>query len=234
MPVNPPYAGNPWDKQEGENPMWYSRFNTYLSLGPERTVKKAMETLNLNTGASRYWQQKCAEDRWVERAGMYDESVSVEIRSATEVERREMHLRHAEQATKALDMATQIIEHVVTLIGDGALRTVSLVPRTITQETERGPVKVRSEGLLPLIPALASAVKTLQQAERMARGDSESTTSVQVSGAPGGQPIQVASTMTEEQQNDLLARLDALAATKFGVEAEVTPDVTDSDPAHMG
>lgn len=216
MPVNPPYAGNPWDKQEGENPLWYSRFNTYLSLGPGRTLKKAMEALNCNTNADRYWQQMSSENRWVDRCGLYDEAQSIEMRSATEDQRMEMHLRHAEQATKALDMAAKVIDHIVELVEGGGLRTVSLVPRTITQDTDRGPVKVRSEGLLPMIPALASAMKTLQQSERMARGDVESNTSVTIAGTPGGAPISVASTLTEEQQESLLSKLDALVATRFG------------------
>jgi len=183
-----------------------------------------MDALNIQESGKRYWEVMCSENRWVERAADYDQAQNMELRSMTEDMRREMYLRHAEQATKALGMANKIVEHVMTLIDDNGLRTVSLVPRTITQETERGPVKVRSEGLLPLLPSLASAIKTLQQAERTARGDSESTTNVQVSGTPGGAPISVASTMTEEQQEQLFSRMDALVVQRFGNQEATPPD----------
>lgn len=101
---------DPWDKQPGESDMMYSRFRTFLELGPDRNLKQAAEmltTLGSKKVSYRVLQQYSYEKRWVERAGAYDRDQDRLERARLMKQRREMMARHRKLASGLMAKAVE-------------------------------------------------------------------------------------------------------------------------------
>lgn len=71
----------PWERQEGEDTMWYDRFLVFLRMGPARTKLGAVHLVETaekggNKRSSRTpgsWDEAAKEWRWRERADAWDD-----------------------------------------------------------------------------------------------------------------------------------------------------------------
>jgi hypothetical protein len=70
----PPFES--WEQLPGETGRAYSAFCAYRDLGPERNIRKAVETAEQDKGQQdkryRVWRNWCSQFRWRERAADYD------------------------------------------------------------------------------------------------------------------------------------------------------------------
>ena len=73
-----------WERLRGENSLWFSRFLTYLKLGPQRSVQKARRASG--NGTANLWDVKSRDWRWLERATAWDnEQARVELAKRQEI-----------------------------------------------------------------------------------------------------------------------------------------------------
>lgn len=108
--VNRDPEGKPWDLMQGESSSWFSRFDIYRSIGPNRSMAKAYEVYQRreaeraerpfvptpsklvggtpgqgsHRSAPTNWWQASRRWRWAERAAAWD-AASVEVARAAEV-----------------------------------------------------------------------------------------------------------------------------------------------------
>lgn len=86
----------PWDRQPGEPPFWFHRFERYRLLGPDRSLLAAYNDWRIEkgrekaTGCPGSWSR--ARDRWtwVQRAQVWDEHVASEVAARVEAQRIEI------------------------------------------------------------------------------------------------------------------------------------------------
>lgn len=110
--------GFPWKRQRDEPMRHYRRFQQYLKLGPERSVRKAAEVTKLlpkaRLPAWQYWKQIAATWHWSDRAKAFDiwqdeirqaeqDRLAAEaaIRQAEENEEQRQHRVNAARAVNA-------------------------------------------------------------------------------------------------------------------------------------
>lgn len=226
--VQIPYIGRPYDKQPGESEKWFSRFQAYLVLGPDRSLAHACRAVGANIASLRNWEEASSKGRWVERVTIYDNELMAQHRTEMEGDRLDMLKRHAEQARHSSELCIKVIQRAVELCDDptGGLRTLGLTPRTITRTNEEtGEVlRVRSEGLLPLLTGLTSALQKMQEAERRALGD-EPKVVMELSG-PNGGPIRTDQGLTDDSVDAILQRMESVVAARFGDEFSKPEDTT--------
>jgi hypothetical protein len=215
------FTGCAYHQQPYEPELWFQRFQAFLLLGPERTVQKAADAMGFDANKSRGWYAASKEYRWKERAAVYDREFLARVQDDIEAERASMLKRHAMQAQTGTELAMKVIQRAVDLCDAGGLDTLSLTPRQFTTVQQDGTmVRVRSEGVLPLLSSLVRALGEMQKAERVARGEPETTSSVQVSG-PGGVPLQGG--IAPDDAALIFQKLDAMAKARYGEHA-TTPE----------
>jgi hypothetical protein len=65
-----------WERLTGEAPLAFSAFCTFRDVGPERNIRKAVETVETNIAAQtkkyNVWRNWSTQFRWCERAADYD------------------------------------------------------------------------------------------------------------------------------------------------------------------
>jgi hypothetical protein len=217
MAVELPYTGIPYERQPGETELWYQRFTIYMGMGVERSVMKALRGAGANEVSIRQWEEKCAENRWVERAKAYDNAFSSKLITDLEKKRTDMAIRHMEQSLKAQKVIMRVIDRMSELVDDkkGGLDRMALVPTTANVTREDGTTaRVRMEGLLPLMGTMVKSLREMQGAEAQTMGEPESVTQLQVTG-PGGGPLTVAN-VSEEQSAEVFRRLQGVVRARFG------------------
>ncbi len=64
--------GRPWAKQPNETVKAYDAFVTYLELGKDRSIVKALKASGKPAGSLRWWEEWSSTNRWVKRADEYD------------------------------------------------------------------------------------------------------------------------------------------------------------------
>ena len=106
---------NAWDKQPNEPELWYSRFDTYRSLGSTRTLESAFNAAKRSErfsaarpGAA--WHDAARRYQWRERAESWDEAERVKLRSAEQTRRFDAREQRIGVTRKLLDAALRVIE----------------------------------------------------------------------------------------------------------------------------
>ena len=87
-----------WERLKGETPAAYAAFCAFRDLGPERNIRRAVESAGKNNavraGKYRVWRNLSSRFRWRERAADYDRHIEhlkqTELRKTIEA-RGEMH-----------------------------------------------------------------------------------------------------------------------------------------------
>ena len=131
---------HPWDRREGEPPLWYNRFDShFLPQGPERTLEEAWRRWKQTDAPgskgkrpSAQWYARAKEFDWYARAQAWDDENRRKRIAEEEAARADMLRRHARQAQA--------------LQGVGALR-LSLFDRDRLQELRRNDPKKYVEEL---------------------------------------------------------------------------------------
>ena len=96
--MTPAPARRAWDRRPGETGRSWATFNTYLRLGPARTLAQAAATQGNRHDTVRRWS---AEHDWTLRAAAYDEHMQAVYTEAAEDEAKAMAGRHVRIATLA-------------------------------------------------------------------------------------------------------------------------------------
>lgn len=150
----------PWEQQVGEPDRWFSRFQTYLDLGPIRSVVQVYRAEKGRDGhaqACGRWKLSATRWRWTERARAYDAHQRQERQRANLAaldEAREGHLRIARQivakalefystldpATLTPDQGLRLLEAGVSLerkcLEEPAVAELQRIVDNLTQQTE--------------------------------------------------------------------------------------------------
>ena len=110
-----------WDIQPGEPALWYSRFHSYLLLGPERSLEDAYRKFReAQAGvepASRRppcrvpgsWSEVSRKWRWAERARDWDADERARLRRAHYAKLKAMNERHQEAAKAVFSRSIKAI-----------------------------------------------------------------------------------------------------------------------------
>ncbi len=81
---------NSWDRQKGENLMWFSRFETYRMIGPERTLLGTINEMMVKKGEKRRnsipnsWSLNFEKFDWKQRAEAWDDQERQKTRKENE------------------------------------------------------------------------------------------------------------------------------------------------------
>jgi hypothetical protein len=108
-----------WDRQPGESSKSYAAFSTYLDLGPNRSIVKAIKSSGRSPGNLRQWELWSSQYQWVNRAAAYDDQSERTRLARMETERREMNDRQAKIGLMGQNVALRAIEKLLTHIESG-------------------------------------------------------------------------------------------------------------------
>lgn len=107
------FKDRPWSIQPGEPPHQFAAFITYLELGRDRSIVKALDKSGEHPGKIRQWERWSRANQWVSRAQAYDSDHLME-RIAGRKEAQE------EARQDAVDAARRAMGHVIEIM-DGKL-----------------------------------------------------------------------------------------------------------------
>ena len=141
----------PWERQPGESSKAFQAFQTYLDLGPTRTLTEAARKLHKNRTTLGQWS---ARWRWQDRLSAYESELARKAFEAEAESRREMAQRHARIDALA---GSKIVQR---LVGDEAAGIKPIDVNTMTWADIR------------------ALLETTQKLERLARGESTETVDV--------------------------------------------------------
>ncbi len=109
---------DPWDRQEGESELMYSRFRTYLELGRTRTLTSAAGILTATGDSSKltgaYIRSLSMSYLWTQRTGAYDREQDRLERERLIEQRRDMIRRHLKTANDLTAKAREALTKVKT------------------------------------------------------------------------------------------------------------------------
>jgi hypothetical protein len=130
-----------WERQEGENDLWYFRFRRYLAMGTTRSVMGAFNAERVEQGKAKEprpsgaWTKAAERFAWRERAAAYDAHQIAQSEAAREEERRreeqEWDRRERALCERAFNVAERMIEKA-----EGML-AFPLIERTIEEKKEK-------------------------------------------------------------------------------------------------
>ena len=107
----------PWARLSDEPAAWFVRFNTYLLLGPGRSLNAAATAyrekergLPGRIKANESWCKAAVRWRWVERSAAHDEHIARLEQAEYAQRRRELRKRLCEVGEKMIAKGTAIIE----------------------------------------------------------------------------------------------------------------------------
>ncbi len=101
----PTQISNPWDRQPGEPAVWYSRFENYRLLGPERSMLQGYNAWRARKGRTKSarvpgnWDKMASLWYWVKRADAWDDQERGRLRARRDVEVDRL-FQHIEMATR--------------------------------------------------------------------------------------------------------------------------------------
>jgi transketolase len=134
-----------WERLPGESALAYAAFRAFRDYGPERNVRKAVETAEKDKSQQdrkyRTWRNWCSQFRWRERAADYDRYMEklkqAELRKTIEAQgeqHRAVTRKMLEKVEKKLDLmdpadltqntVTEWVETAIRADRDGAGLTV--------------------------------------------------------------------------------------------------------------
>lgn len=107
----------PWDQQPGENNLWFRRFQSYLRLGPRRSMLSAytrdLEQRGINAKGKKHipssWRDSARRWRWLERAQAWDAQVAEQESAEWDSKRRQLRDQEWEAAQSLIDKARQML-----------------------------------------------------------------------------------------------------------------------------
>lgn len=105
-----------WDRQSGETSLWFERFQTFLQLGPTRTIEECyrrrltVESAISGSRAPSGWSQHAQKYNWWSRATAYDDDYRERIAEADKDRRLWGREHRIEVLNKVLGGALQILE----------------------------------------------------------------------------------------------------------------------------
>lgn len=107
----------PWDRQPGENNLWFRRFQAFLRLGPRRSLLSAYIreldqrglSTNKKTSAPGSWQDAYRKFTWPARAEAWDEDVARRETEEWEARRRQLREQEWESAQALIEKAKQML-----------------------------------------------------------------------------------------------------------------------------
>lgn len=180
----------PWERQAGEPVRYYRRFQSYLNLGPERSVRKACEIAKLPRKGRKpgfqSWRKKAQIWNWSKRARAFDEwqnemrqneadrlAVEAAIEEAEENERqRRLRIQEARAVRTA---GGSIVKRFLEILQAGDLAGVGLERRkTVSQVGDKGTyerTETETKGITELLGQAVQAVIDGAKAERTELGE---------------------------------------------------------------
>jgi len=111
---------HPWERQPQESAPAFAAFDTYRSLGPERSLARVGQTLGKSTDLMERWSTRWG---WVARAAAWDDHLAAVARKQEEATRK----RQADQRAAAYQM----------LLGSGATILQKANLTTLTEADAR-------------------------------------------------------------------------------------------------
>jgi hypothetical protein len=151
----------PWQQQQGESGLWYSRFSQYLALGPTRSIREVYRLEKgdkLSKTPGKNWAKASQDFRWQARAQAYDDHQRKLIfthRNALDTERvkklDELIENLYVRATELLGSTTpedlpKILDTLLKALHLMAKQTGSYAPARIEHTGKDGkPIEVHSE-----------------------------------------------------------------------------------------
>ena len=66
----------PWERQSGENNLWFMRFHDYMMLGPKRSMMATMRQNHVRAGSRGHWKDLAIKWDWLNRAEAYDKHIA--------------------------------------------------------------------------------------------------------------------------------------------------------------
>src|SRR5690349_6145499 len=144
----------PWERQPGDSPQAWAAFVVYRDMGPGRSIRAVCSDMGKDRGTIGLWSSRHG---WRARVEAFDREQDRIARLAMIDKAIRMGERHAEQAMD---------------VGEGLMA----YPRAVLKKLESDPTvidKLAEEDMPALMAgliAVAKALPSVQQAERMARG----------------------------------------------------------------
>ncbi len=160
----------PWGRLATETAKQYRAFSTYYEMGPERSIRGAIEKQEggWTTGRQRKWEYWSSRNEWVKRAEAWDD--------AEVLRRRKIHLAreaHVEEVVREFEIRDRLrrIERADKM--EALLNRIDVAPVTkVRQEREviEGgvPVKTRTEVEGLHVVGYATLAKTQAEIARLA------------------------------------------------------------------
>ena len=108
----PPFES--WERLEGETPAGFAAFRVFRDYGPERSLRKAVDSVEKDEKARakryRVWRNRSAQFRWRERAAEYDRYTEklkqIEFRKTIEAQGE----RHRKVTGKMLEVVSKKLD----------------------------------------------------------------------------------------------------------------------------
>lgn len=154
---------NVWDRLPEENSYAYRIFSHYLRQAVPRHVKQIFATENKTRPCSYATAAKyCNKYNWIERAAAYDDNIEIQKRTTLEREQLEQYRKDVKDMLKRQATAAQAYGSALVKMHEAFFRRIQGDPKLL----DTLPV----ETLVRLIIRGASALPSIQEAERVARG----------------------------------------------------------------
>lgn len=155
-----------WQRQPGEPGKWYSRFEVYRLLGPNRTIEEAYRLVahaeglrGAHPGAS--WTEIRKRWSWRQRAEAWDESERQTLRQAEATRRFDARQTRLQRIASVQALSFGLLEQ--------ALRDYNLAQLTPNPTPEQ--IAAMSEEVLALIPNLRRIFAETLKAQRLEFGE---------------------------------------------------------------
>lgn len=179
--VSVDFEGDPWDRQVWEKDNAWAAFVIYRDMGPlERSVSKVAKQIGKHVNNVFPWSKN---NRWVERAALYDRDVDIRLRTAKvkaleEMQERQIKIGMVFQQVSARELTK------INLRSANAPQTEVLTPEQILRYAQEG-----------------------MRMERLARGEPEQVTLEKHELTVGEKRAQLALVAADQESAPLIEKL---------------------------
>ena len=135
-----------WHRQPNEPALWHGRFQTYLSLGPQRSVYAAyvatwQEQAKTPAGsAPGSWNDTARRDQWAARADAYDTHQQERAAAALDESMTKLRIAGPKAAQQLIKLLTSESEDQARLAANSILNRIGAIHTTQADENGRIPI----------------------------------------------------------------------------------------------
>lgn len=111
-----------WTRRDTETSRAYEAFRSYLKLGPERSLRKALEIDGKTTLST--FEQWSAQHNWVARCAAYDRHMDTAATDGMANQIASVREKHIELADKLLDHLSSRLDEIIIKRQDPSIRWI--------------------------------------------------------------------------------------------------------------